>query len=93
VNTLKIDQSFVRGVTDNPEDQAIVTAIVGLAESLCMKTIAEGVETIGQMEFLRSKGCDQMQGYLFARPMPAQHFAEFARARSAPGDAASCGGR
>jgi diguanylate cyclase (GGDEF)-like protein/PAS domain S-box-containing protein len=81
VSKLKIDQSFVCNVTDDPEDQAIVTAIISLANSLGMQTIAEGVETIDQMEYIKSKGCDEMQGYWFSRPLTAEQFEAFVEAR------------
>jgi EAL domain-containing protein (putative c-di-GMP-specific phosphodiesterase class I) len=79
---LKIDQSFVQGVTEDAEDQAIVAAIVSMARSLGMRTIAEGVETAAQMEFLRAKGCDEVQGYWFGRPLPADELEAFVRARA-----------
>jgi len=74
VYKLKIDQSFVRDITDNPEDKAIVTAIINLASSLGMQTIAEGVETAGQLAFLRLQGCNEVQGYYFSKPLPAELF-------------------
>jgi len=74
---LKIDKSFVCNITENLEDQAIVTAIISLATSLGMHTIAEGVETAAQMEFLRDKGCDEMQGYWLSWPLPAEQFKTF----------------
>jgi EAL domain-containing protein (putative c-di-GMP-specific phosphodiesterase class I) len=84
VSKLKIDQSFVRGVTDDAEDQAIVAAIVSIASSLGMRTIAEGVETAAQMEFLRARGCDEVQGYWYCRPVPAEALEAFVRAKAAP---------
>lgn len=77
IKKLKIDQSFVRELHNNVEDQAIVTAIIQMACSLGIKTIAEGVETAEQLEFLRQHGCDEAQGYFYGRPMPASDFELF----------------
>jgi EAL domain-containing protein (putative c-di-GMP-specific phosphodiesterase class I) len=70
VDTLKIDQSFVAMVTESPNDLAIVSAIIVLAHGLGLDVIAEGVETEEQRKFLRLLRCDQMQGFLFSRPVP-----------------------
>jgi diguanylate cyclase (GGDEF)-like protein/PAS domain S-box-containing protein len=67
---VKIDRSFVRGLETDQEDDRIVSAVVNLAASLGLRSIAEGVETGGQLDRLRELGCDQAQGYLFARPLP-----------------------
>lgn len=79
VYKLKIDQSFVRDLTDDPDDRAIVVAIIGLACSLGFTTIAEGVETEGQLAFLREQGCDEVQGYWHSMPLPAASFEAFVR--------------
>lgn len=67
---LKIDQSFVRTLTSNPSNTAIVTAIIAMAHSLGLTTVAEGVETEAQLRFLERLGCDELQGYYFGRPAP-----------------------
>jgi EAL domain-containing protein (putative c-di-GMP-specific phosphodiesterase class I) len=74
VYKLKIDQSFVRDLTEDPDDRAIVAAIIRMAEGLGLSTLAEGVETAGQLDFLRSQGCVEVQGYHFSRPLPADEF-------------------
>ena len=72
---LKIDQSFVRDIIENPVNAAIATAAIVMARSLNLSVLAEGVETEAQASFLRSRRCDAMQGYLFSRPLPAESFA------------------
>jgi diguanylate cyclase (GGDEF)-like protein/PAS domain S-box-containing protein len=74
VNTIKIDKSFIRDIQIDINDAAIVTAIIKMSQSLGLTVIAEGVETQAQLEFLKSHDCDEMQGYLFSRPLPADEF-------------------
>ncbi|MDP3844715.1 MAG: EAL domain-containing protein [Oxalobacteraceae bacterium] len=74
IDVLKIDQSFVRDITIDPDDAAIVAAIISLAHSLRINVIAEGVETAAQLAYLRRNQCDEMQGYYFSRPVPADAF-------------------
>jgi diguanylate cyclase (GGDEF)-like protein/PAS domain S-box-containing protein len=83
INKLKIDQSFVCNITEDTESHAIVTAIITLAGSLGFQTIAEGVDTAGQLEFLRLKGCNEAQGYYFSKPLDALQFEMFMRDRAA----------
>jgi EAL domain-containing protein (putative c-di-GMP-specific phosphodiesterase class I) len=74
VDTLKIDRSFVIDMTDGPDGLALVSTIINLAHSLKLKVVAEGVETEEQSRLLRLLGCNEMQGYLFSRPVPAAEF-------------------
>lgn len=79
IHRLKIDQSFVHDIHLDPDDQAIVVAIIQLAQGLGIDTIAEGVETAEQQAFLRERGCNAIQGYHFSRPLPAPEFESFVR--------------
>ena len=72
IDVLKIDQSFVREATSDPDDAALVMAIITLAHNLRLKVVAEGVETEDQLRFLQLLRCDEIQGYLFSRPVPAE---------------------
>ncbi|MFZ4876687.1 EAL domain-containing protein [Janthinobacterium sp. Mn2066] len=74
IDKLKIDIAFVREVTSNPDDAAIVLAIISMAHSMKLQVIAEGVEKDAQLAYLRRHGCDEMQGYYFSRPVPQDEF-------------------
>lgn len=76
---LKIDQSFVRDLGNDTNDRAIVSAIIRMAQALGMRTTAEGVETAGQLSFLREQGCDEAQGYHFSKPLSAPELEAFMR--------------
>ncbi|MCK6510308.1 EAL domain-containing protein [Myxococcota bacterium] len=75
VQILKVDQSFIKDLTDKPEDSAITKGIVALAHSLGLTVVAEGVHNRSQLNYLRSIQCDRLQGYLFSPPLPAHEFA------------------
>ncbi len=77
IDTIKIDRSFVSDIVNDPDDAAIVDAIVAIAHSLKLNVIAEGVETVEQLDFLRQRKCQQAQGYYFARPLDTQQFEAF----------------
>ncbi len=74
IDVLKIDRSFVDGLPHGEQDAQIARAIIAMAHSLNLMVIAEGVESQAQLDFLREHGCDEVQGYLFGRPMPAEQF-------------------
>ena len=76
IDALKIDHSFIRDITTDPEDAMITLAIIGLAHSLKLKVVAEGVETQEQLELLAANGCDEIQGYYFSVPTTAEECAK-----------------
>ena len=79
IDTLKVDRSFIRDVSSNAEDRAIAEAIIAVGKTLRLTVVAEGVETDAQEAFLRARACDQVQGYRFSRPLPADRFAALLR--------------
>ena len=79
IDVLKIDQSFVRGVSSSSEDAAITSATIAMARQLGLRVVAEGVEEAGQRDFLRRNGCSEYQGFLFSPAVPAEAFAEMLR--------------
>jgi EAL domain-containing protein (putative c-di-GMP-specific phosphodiesterase class I) len=79
IDVVKIDQSFVQGLTVDPNDAAIASTIIVMAHALNLKVIAEGVETAEQLAFLRERDCDEMQGFLFSRPAPAPELDQMLR--------------
>ncbi len=83
INRLKIDRSFVNDLPDDQEDAAICRSVIRLAHNLGLRTVAEGVETTAHRDFLEAEGCDELQGYLFARPMPMDELLTWLREREA----------
>ena len=76
IDTLKIDQSFVRQITTTPSETTIVRAVIGMGRSLKLHVIAEGVEMQEELAFLQAQQCDEAQGYYFSRPLAAPQFAQ-----------------
>ena len=85
IDTLKIDRSFINGIPDDANDCAIASAVISIALQLKHKVIAEGVETAAQLQFLKDAGCDEVQGYLFSRPLQADDFEQLLRKKWLPG--------
>jgi CheY-like chemotaxis protein len=81
LDQLKVDQSFIRDVTSNPEDAAIVKAVISIGNSMGLELVVEGVETLAQLEWLRRHRCEKIQGYYFSPPLPATDFEQMLRDR------------
>ena len=81
IDTLKVDRSFIRDLPQDLEDKAICEAIIAMGKSLNLTVVAEGVETLEQQTFLQDHNCDEMQGFLFSKPIPSDQFAELLRKR------------
>jgi diguanylate cyclase (GGDEF)-like protein len=79
IHELKIDRSFISRVTENSADAVLVNTIIGMAESLNLRVVAEGVETVGQYNFLSEQRCHEIQGFYFSKPLPAESFADLVR--------------
>ncbi len=77
IDRVKIDRSFVREISTNPSDRALIDSIIAMVHTLGMGVVAEGVESLEQAEILRAGGCDELQGYLFAKPVPAEEFERY----------------
>ena len=84
IDVLKIDQGFIRDIPQSEDDMAISAAIIAMGHSMGLSVLAEGVETEGQLAFLRERGCDAYQGYLCSRPVPADEFVALLRAQAEP---------
>lgn len=84
IDRLKIDQSFIRDLEQNPAKAAIVVAIIAMADGMGMNVIAEGVETEGQLNFLKNRHCNEVQGYLLSKPLPSAQAEAFLSLQSQP---------
>jgi len=79
IDTLKIDRSFIRTITSNPDDASIVCAVIGLGKNLHMRVVAEGIETHAQLAYLQTRGCPIGQGHYFSQPLPGRECTQLLR--------------
>jgi diguanylate cyclase len=79
IDTLKIDQSFIRSITSNPDDASIVCAVIGMGKNLHMRVVAEGIETHDQLAFLQNRECPIGQGHYFSEPLPGRECTQLLR--------------
>ena len=86
VSRIKIDRSFVANITDDAGDAAIVRSLVAMAHNLGLAVTAEGVERADQARFLLDEKCEEAQGFLYSKPMPARNFGDYLRAQKVPSD-------
>jgi EAL domain-containing protein (putative c-di-GMP-specific phosphodiesterase class I) len=89
IDIVKIDRDFVRDIPNNKDDMALVSAIIAMSHGLGKKVVAEGVETEAQLEFLRELGCDNIQGFLYSRPVPIEVMSQLIGQRLQTGNPAS----
>ena len=82
ITLLKLDRSFIMYLEEDEVSREIVSAVIKIAKSKKIETIAEGIETVGQANILRQSGCDHAQGFFFGKPMPADQFEAFMRAKT-----------
>jgi EAL domain-containing protein (putative c-di-GMP-specific phosphodiesterase class I) len=84
IDCVKIDASFVRGIPVDASDVAITETVIAMSRGLGLKVVAEGVENRDQMRFLEARGCDEMQGFYFSKPLPAEHVPAYLRQEPLP---------
>jgi EAL domain-containing protein (putative c-di-GMP-specific phosphodiesterase class I) len=83
LDTIKIDRSFIRDITGTSQDTALADAVIAIGKSLSLTVVAQGVETREQAEFLQTHACDELQGFYFKRPLPADQFTQLLQAQTA----------
>jgi EAL domain-containing protein (putative c-di-GMP-specific phosphodiesterase class I) len=84
IDCVKIDRSFIRDLPDDRDDASITRSIIAMAHNMNLEVVAEGVETVPQLEFLHAYGCDEIQGFLFSKPLGAEAFEQFLDGQASP---------